>query len=227
HVREIAAVLRRAPLIWDNLHANDYDGRRFFCGPYAGREVELRSETRGLLVNPNCEFALNFAPLHTLSAFLRANDETDWNPRAAYLAALRDWWPSFATAGAPLEWEEFVVFGDCYYLPHDAGAEAEILLARVRAALVAKPADAVRAKVARLRDFCARLTELRDRPLFHALSRRAWELREELDLVDRCLASPARGVASDFHLPGTYRGGFVPRLQSLLAPQADGSFAPP
>ena len=33
HAREMAALLRRKPLIWDNLHANDYDGRRFFCGP--------------------------------------------------------------------------------------------------------------------------------------------------------------------------------------------------
>src|SRR5688500_1750753 len=33
HIREIAALLRRKPLIWDNLHANDYDGRRFFVGP--------------------------------------------------------------------------------------------------------------------------------------------------------------------------------------------------
>ena len=81
--------------------------------------------------------------------------------------------------------------------------------------------------VTRLRDFCARLTELKDRPLFYALSRRAWELREELDLLDRYLASPELAVASDFHLPGTYRGGFVPRLQRLLVPRADGSFAPP
>jgi len=42
HVQELHAVLRRPPLIWDNLHANDYDGHRFYCGPYAGRPVYLR-----------------------------------------------------------------------------------------------------------------------------------------------------------------------------------------
>ena len=224
HVRELQTLLRRKPLIWDNLHANDYDGRRFFCGPYAGRAPALRHEVRGLIVNPNCEFPLNFVPLHTLAAF---NRTSTWDPRTAYLAALRAWWPNFATIGAPLAWEEFVVFCDCYYLPHEDGPAAEALFQRVRAALVAKPAPAVRAAVARLRDFCVRLTELKDRPLFHALSRRAWELREELDLIDRYLASPDRAVASDFHLPGTYRGGFVPRLQRLLAPQTDGTFAPP
>ena len=68
HVREIAALLRRKPLIWDNLHANDYDGRRFFCGPYSGRPPELRGEVSGLLSNPNSEFPLNYVPLRTLAA---------------------------------------------------------------------------------------------------------------------------------------------------------------
>ncbi len=224
HVRELAATLRRRPIIWDNLHANDYDCRRFFCGPYAGRASALRTEVRGVLVNPNCEFPLNFVPLHTLGAWLQ---DAAFDPRAAYLAALHEWWPGFATIGVTLAFADFVLFCDCYYLPHADGAEADAFFQRVHAALATKPAPAVRAEVARLRDFCARLTELRDRPLFYALSRRAWELREELDLLDRYLASPARAVASDFHLPGTWRGGFVPRLQRLLAPQSDGSFAPP
>ncbi len=225
-IRELAATLRRQPLIWDNLQANDYDGRRFFCGPYAGRAPELRGEVRGLLLNPNCEFPLNFVPVRTLAKFVNSPVNLPWNARDAYLAALREWWPSFATVGVPLAWEEFVLFGDCFYLPHEDGAEAEALFQHVREALSAKPSEIVRAQVTRLREFCARLTELRDRPLFYALSRRVWELREELDLIDRYLASPERNVASDFHLPGTYRGGFIPRLQRLLVSRSDGSFAP-
>jgi hypothetical protein len=86
--------------------------------------------------------------------------------------------------------------------------------------------------VVRLRDFCARLADLRDRGLFYALSRRLWELREELDLFDRYLAfrsdpghetAPAR---SDFHLPQTYRGGYVARLQRMLDAREDGTFVP-
>ena len=225
HARELAAVLRRPPLIWDNLHANDYDGRRFFVGPYASRPPALRGEVRGLLVNPNCEFPLNFVPLRTLAEFVRA---ADWDARAAYLAALREWWPQFAAAGtgAPFAWEDFVLFCDCYYLPHDDGAEAAKFFQDLCAALSARPAEAMRQRVVRLRDFCARLADLRDRALFHALGRRAWELREELDLLERGLASPERAVASDSHLPGTSRGGCVPRRQRLLAPRADGTFAP-
>ncbi len=225
--REVATTLRRKPIVWDNLHANDYDGRRFFCGPYAGRPPELRSEISGVLSNPNSELPLNFVPLRTLAEFVRLPGGAVWEPRAAYLAALREWWPQFAAVGAPLAWEEFVRFCDCHYLPHEEGGEAEALIERMRAALHAKPAEAVRAEVARLRDFCGRLGDLRDRALFAALHRRAWELREELDLFDRYLAAPGRGVASDFHLPGTYRGGTVARLQRLLTPQDDGMMAPP
>jgi hypothetical protein len=74
------------------------------------------------------------------------------------------------------------------------------------------------------------MTELCDRPLFQALSRRAWELREELDLLDRYLdqvltfGDQCTPVSSDFHLAGTYRGGMVARLQRLLIQRSDGTF---
>ena len=171
HVREIAALLRRKPLIWDNLHANDYDGRRFFTGPYSGRPPELRGEVSGLLSNPNSEFPLNYVPLRTLAAFVESSGS--WDPRAAYLAAMAEWAPSFATVRGTVSLEDLVLFGDCYYLPYEQGPEAQGL-----------HRDACRT---RLRGVCTALTELRDRPLFHALSRRIWELREQLDLLDRFL----------------------------------------
>jgi protein O-GlcNAcase/histone acetyltransferase len=168
HVRDIAALLRRKPVVWDNLHANDYDGRRFFCGPYSGRPPELRGEVNGLLSNPNSEFPLNYVPLRTLAAF--ASSDT-WDPRAAYLSAMAEWAPMFETVRGPLPLDDLVLFGDCYYLPYEQGPEAEAL-----------HLEACRT---RLRTVCSALTELRDRPLFHALSRRVWELREQLDLLDR------------------------------------------
>jgi protein O-GlcNAcase/histone acetyltransferase len=236
HVRELRNILRRKPLIWDNLHANDYDGRRFYCGPYAGRTPELLGEVSGLLSNPNNELPLNYVPLRTLAEFLRAAGE--WNPRKAYLSAMREWLPRFATIGQPVTLEDLVLFGDCYYLPHEEGPEAEALLARARGLLAGSPAawgeevTAFRRQAARLREFCVRVTELRQRSLFHALSRRVWELREELDLLERYLEFKSGGgpvnaaCRSDFHLPGTYRGGMAPRLQRLLIQQPDGTFAP-
>lgn len=53
-------------MIWDNIHANDYDQRRLFLGPYVGRSVELIPKLNGVLTNPNCEYGANYIPIHTL-----------------------------------------------------------------------------------------------------------------------------------------------------------------
>ncbi len=135
--------------------------------------------------------------------------------------------------------DDLVLFGDCYYLPYEEGPEAEALYrARAQVCSPEPPAEwgddaaEFRRRAARLRDVCVRLSELRERPLFHALCRRVWDLREELDLLLRYVAAlsvPAGGDApfqSDFHRPGTYRGGLVARLQRLLVQHPDGTFGP-
>lgn len=94
---EVESVLQRPPLIWDNLHANDYDSRRLFLGPFKGRDPQLRSHLRGLLLNPNCEFEANYIPLHTLGSWHRAcleeekDEEWEYCPERALTTALRDW----------------------------------------------------------------------------------------------------------------------------------------
>ncbi len=230
-------MLRRKPLIWDNLHANDYDGRRFFCGPYSGRPPELRGEVSGLLLQSE----------QRVSAELRARcarfarvppGRGSWDPRAAYLAAMDEWGRrSRPSAGPPLALEDLVLFGDCFYLPYEEGTEAEAFLDCARGLLRRSPAEwggdageFLRA-AARLRELCGALPTLRDRPLFHALSRRVWDLREELDLLERYVTlrfasgSDEVPVHSDFHLPGTFRGGTIARLQELLVARRDGTFA--
>lgn len=236
HVREVQQVLRRRPLIWDNLHANDYDGRRFFCGPYAGRPPALRAEVAGLLSNPNCEFPLNYVPLRTLAMFVHSG--RTWNARRAWRTAMREWWPRFAVVGAPLTLADLLRFGDCYYLPHEEGPEAEALYRGAKRLLEREPSEwgkevaQFRRRAARLRRFCERLAGLRDRRLFAALFRRVWELREELDLLERYAEFRSHpggadaGFRSDFHLPGTYRGGLVARLQQLWVQLPDGRLVP-
>ncbi|ETN69805.1 hyaluronoglucosaminidase [Necator americanus] len=70
HARNVAKVIGRKPLIWDNLHANDYDQKRVFMGDFSGRPVALKKEVAGLLMNPSCKYELNFIPLRTYA---------DWN----------------------------------------------------------------------------------------------------------------------------------------------------
>ncbi len=234
HVREVAARLRRKPVLWDNLHANDYDGRRMFLGPYAGRPLELRHELRGILTNPNTEFPLNRVAVHTLALYLQA-DET-WDEREAYLTALREWQPDFDTVTGAVAFTDLVTLADCYYLPYREGPQADALLDSARRALTGSSptwrddAHAFVEQATRVRDLCGRLATLRHRPLFHALSRRVWDLREELDLAIRgaqarlATADGRVSFRSDFHLPRTYRGGVISRVQHLLDADADGTF---
>jgi protein O-GlcNAcase/histone acetyltransferase len=225
HVQELQGVLRRKPLIWDNLHANDYDGRRFFCGPYSGRPPELRSQVAGLLSNPNNEFPLNYVPIRTLAEFARCDGT--WDPRTSYLAAMREWLPTWATVGRPIALEDLILFGDCYYLPHEAGLAAEAFYELARGLVAGDSAQwsddaaAFRQQATRLREVCVRITELRHRPLFHALSRRIWDLREQLDLVERYMDGKS-AQAGDFQLPATDRGAMAARLQQLVRQHAGG-----
>jgi hypothetical protein len=198
-IARLTEILRRPPLIWDNLFANDYDGRRFFCGPYAGRPLGLRQAVRGILLNPNTEFPLNFVPIHSFGAYLRAGE--GWDARASFLEGVEAWFRHFATVGAPLDYADLVTFADCFYLPYEEGTEADCLGQDIARCLSnpRPPSDpdslAVRARMLRLKDFCARLVDLTDRALFHAVHRRVWDLREELDLIDRWWAhriDPAR-----------------------------------
>ncbi|MDG1890160.1 MAG: beta-N-acetylglucosaminidase domain-containing protein [Verrucomicrobiota bacterium] len=234
HVEGLTQLLRRPPLIWDNLHANDYDGRRFYCGPYSGRPLELRQAVRGILHNPNNEAPLNYVPWKTLSDYVHA--DTDWDPRTSYLRAMEGWHARFESAGSPIALEDLVLLGDCFYLPEAEGSQAQALHDAARDWLRAAPGDrqallpAFREPAARLRNACAEIVHLKDRGLFSALSRKTWDLREEMDLMLTCASQmekdPGARLHSDYHLPGTYRGGMVSKLQGLLHPQADGSFIP-
>ncbi|KAG7270066.1 hypothetical protein CRUP_012067 [Coryphaenoides rupestris] len=72
-IEEVSRILRRAPVIWDNIHANDYDQKRLFLGPYKGRSTELIPRLNGVLTNPNCEFESNFVAIHTLATWYKSN----------------------------------------------------------------------------------------------------------------------------------------------------------
>ena len=234
HIEALTGTLRRQPLIWDNLHANDYDGRRFYVGPYAGRSPELRGKVRGILSNPNTEFPLNYVPLRTFAEFVRV--EGEWDPRRAYESAMAEWLPQLETGSGLPVLGDLLLLGDCYYLPHSEGPLAKAIQTSAAELLQAKPADWIQSSAAfvepatRLRNLCARVAELRDRLLFYALSRRVWDLREELDLllgyVNLRATNPHAPARSDFHLPGTFRGGMVASLQRLLQQSPDGTFAP-
>jgi len=69
NLQPITQALKRPPVIWDNEHANDYDPRRIYLGPYSGRSPDLIPKLRGVLTNPNCEYGANYVAIHTLAAW--------------------------------------------------------------------------------------------------------------------------------------------------------------
>ena len=109
HLCRVNDILQRRVTIWDNLHANDYDQRRLYLGPFSGRSSDLSSRLSGLLINPNCEFEVNFIPFNTLGQWFHSlnlssteqiddDDDTSFDvyrPGQALDKALLDWLPEF------------------------------------------------------------------------------------------------------------------------------------
>ncbi len=230
-IQRLTARIRRAPVIWDNLHANDYDGRRLYCGPYSGRPVELKQHLAGILSNPNNELPINFVPLRTMAAYIQTGQR--WEPREAFLSAMAEWLPSYETVGEPISLDELILLADCYYLPHEDGPEA-CRLYDVVERLAVQPVAAWNGAEEhfaelnhRVQTTFDKLTQLRDRELFYAWCRRAWDLKEELQLIEGYIAQKKSGRETadvETHLPGTYRGGMIARLQGLLTMDANGRF---
>ena len=236
-IERLSTRIRRRPIIWDNLFANDYDVRRLYCGPYSGRPRELRGAVRGILINPNNEYPINFIPLRTLAAFL--DNDAEWKPRDAYVKALAEWLPYFQTVTHPIRLDDLTLLADCFYLPEHEGRSAEDMMALVDRLLAEPVADwgdayekfsALNARVQALFD---RLTGLRDRELFAAWSHRVWALKEELLVVDAALAQKkagrdlADGVPLEICLPGTFRGGILSKLERFLTMDAHGMIRVP
>ncbi|XP_042870667.1 protein O-GlcNAcase-like isoform X2 [Penaeus japonicus] len=89
HIREVTEVMRRPPVIWDNLHANDYDQARLFLGPYCGRSPDLIPLLRGVVTNPNCEYGPNFIAINTLSQWSKSSTLTSCDNNDAVSADIR------------------------------------------------------------------------------------------------------------------------------------------
>jgi protein O-GlcNAcase/histone acetyltransferase len=235
HAQAVAAVLRRPPVIWDNLFANDYDLRRIYLGPYAGRPRALRAATAGVLLNPNCEFEANHNALHTLGAW---NRDAAYEPAHANRAAWQDWQAAWRLAGETEEMslELLQLLGDCLHLPCAAGPRAQ----RWRddfAWLVRQPpqswgdrGEQFFTTARMIGELFDQLTRLENRDLLHTVYRHVWELKEEANLLVGYLrwqqtepAADARFWSAE-HRRGTYRGGLVAELQRQLPMRSNGSF---
>ena len=219
-VQELSAVLKRKPLVWDNLHANDYDIERVYLGPYEGRALELRNEVTGILSNPNNEFEANFIPLQTLARYL-GNDA--WSPETAYEEALTAWLPSFKTHDSAFSFDELKRLTDLLHLPFSFGDYGNALLREAKAAASPEPGDAaarLEAYEREVRALLEKLTTLEDRGLLYALYPYLLAVLQEVMVTAGYAAWRGSSSPSDFRaskwVSNTHALGLVARLRRLL-----------
>lgn len=211
-IKELQQVIKRKPIIWDNLHANDYDIRQIFFGPYSGRSLELKNEVAGILSNPNCQFWANYNPLRTLGMF---NVEIDsWNPRQAFLESSREWIRYFGNE--ELTVDEIQLLGDCYYTQGQMG-EHGIQIVKSIQWILNHPTDewndyldTFKSFEVRLNSLCAKLMATTNRELLYDFYLLLWELSEEMEYVSNYIHWKLTG---DGELK---LSEFVPRRKGIL-----------
>ncbi|MBN9308980.1 beta-N-acetylglucosaminidase domain-containing protein [Devosia sp.] len=240
-LRELAAVIGRKPVIWENFHANDYDIRRVHAGPLGGRSAEILDLVDGFITNPNNEFEANYVPVRTTGLF--ANGEGDEG--AAFATALEAWQPrfrlAFAEAGETLTREEIRLLGELFYQPFRCGPEVEEVLQTARRLLGEQRPDvrdhrwqaghdALVEFRDRIRDLFSRMTELENRDLFYAFHPYLWEAREEIThlvtYLDWLAGDPPAGTEFPHRdrIYNFYRQGFTVAVQELLPRDASGRY---
>lgn len=227
-LKELAQVLGRKPVIWENFHANDYDIRRVHAGPLGGRKSDIVAEISGFITNPNNEFEANFPAVHTLGRFL---SDSGYDEADALKACCRDWRPRFihASSERQLELDQVELLADLFYQPFRLGPQSAAIVAQARR-LVRDPGGAGFGEgVERIRHFLKRvstlfddLTEIGNRDLFYTFQPYLWECREELLTTVHYLDWLASGAAAgarfphEDRLPNTYRQGLAVALQHLF-----------
>ena len=131
-LQAVNAAIGRKCVIWDNIHANDYDPRRVYLGPYAGRPARIADHVQGVLTNPNCQYSLNFVALHSMAAWHRLGAAYD--ERVAFRQAVTDWVSRIAQGGtgkqaAAVGVDAMMKLCDMFYLPFHHGTAASTLIA--------------------------------------------------------------------------------------------------
>ena len=240
HLRAVAEVLRRKPMIWDNFHANDYDIRRVHAGPLGGRGRDLLPLVAGWITNPNNEAEANFPVIHTTGAFLT---DPDYAPETAIARAIADWQPRFrlALGGDAVPVDLIALLCDLFWQPFALGPDTGHVLARIRAALtVHRPDPAapdwqtaladLRALKTRINRLFVLMTEVENRDLFHAFHGYLWEAQEEIghlvaycDWLDTAPAAGEDFPAAD-RVHNFYRRGYGVAVQEILQRDPHGRF---
>ncbi len=240
-LREVAKVIRRKPVIWENFHANDYDIRRVYAGPLGGRHADILELIDGIITNPNNEFEANFVPIRSTGLWANGSDDE----AGSFALSLKAWQPRFRLAFTgqteTLTIEEIRLLAELFYQPFRCGPEIEGLLQTARRLMSERRPDVRNPSwqqghdaLVRLRDdireLFHRLTELENRDLFYAFQPYLWEAREEVThlvtYLDWLAGDPPPGAEfpDKDRIYNFYRQGFAVAVQELLPRDRSGRY---
>ncbi|WP_405818986.1 beta-N-acetylglucosaminidase domain-containing protein [Streptomyces sp. NBC_01390] len=85
-------------LIWDNYPVNDYTTSRLLLGPYTGREAGVPTQVTGITANPMIQAEASKLALFTSASY--AWNPKAYDPRAAFLASVKDFAANASTAAS-------------------------------------------------------------------------------------------------------------------------------
>ena len=212
-IRELATVIGRKPVLWDNLHANDYAPRRVHLGPY-DRSPELLAEVAGILSNPNTPFEVNYPSLVSLADYARG--AADWTARASVERALIAWWPLLELPTlSDVELEDLALLIDALYLPHIFGNRAVQLAEAAQAVLAGRQTSADVARLerdhTRFERLLRGLAACGNRELFFELHPYLIELVDELGRLR--LRAGGRATDAFEPFPNARPGSLVDQLR--------------
>jgi hypothetical protein len=202
-------------------HANDYDGRRFYCGPR--RAVNEPVDRRAGCSAIRTRSSLNYVPPDPCR--VRAC-QGPWDPRQAYLSALHEWQTAFATVGQPSHGKTSSFWRLLTCRTKKARSGNLLDQARSLAGTAERPAAPRRSGAGpRLREFGPGLLS------FASAIVPCPEPRGNCARTGPATAAPGcqprrTPLAIGFHLPGAYRGAGR-AAATLVGPAPDGThFAP-
>ena len=84
-IDKITKIIDRAPLIWDNIFANDYIPLKIFKFPYRHRAPGIIEKVSGILINPMNQYIKSKPLVYTAAKFFR--DPYNYEPKYAWQKA--------------------------------------------------------------------------------------------------------------------------------------------
>jgi len=84
---KITEMIKRKPLIWDNIFANDYIPGMILRFPYRHREPEIIAKVKGILINPMNQYTESKPLIYTAAKFFR--NPHAYVPRKAWREVMR------------------------------------------------------------------------------------------------------------------------------------------